>query len=420
MKKKIGKQYLILLVLLFGIFLTIPKDAKADGPPPYYISIQPDNYFNLSYYYDYLSYDLSFNFNISTNVYTILNLDFNLSYPLLTSRQISLGIDNNEDVELEFTAIFDIEGFLDNLPENPSFQDLILGFQYNSFYRIESNTSISQLSFKFIKSPIFGFQSEDNFSIGYYKGEISGNPELLSTYESELEGVNYINGEIESLEEEEVYYFTIYEVNEKPENPPSYNWLWILIPIAIGFVGILIVLSKKDYIKHIKRRTTSIDKGAHRLEIEEVLENENRSKIIDLILENPGIHFNELLRKTNLAPGNLVWHLDILETYRVIKKKRVGNYVMFIPYYNKNPLSNVDLKLQKSELTLQILELIEENPGIWNNKLTEEMEIHRKTIQYHIDKLIDLGLVYKKKDGSKKKIYPNLKADYYEDKTIKE
>ncbi|TFF85484.1 MAG: hypothetical protein EU518_01105, partial [Promethearchaeota archaeon] len=247
------KLYLILLALSLGLFIGMPNETEANGGPPYNIIIPPNDYFNLTYSYNFLQFD----FNISTNVYTILNLDFNLSYHLLTSRQISLEIKNNEDVELEFTAIFDIEGFLDNLPENPSFQDLILGFQYNSFYKIKSNTSISQLSFKFIKSPIFGFQTEDNFSIGYYKGEISGNPELLSTYESESEGVNYINGEIESLEEEEVYYFTIYEVNEKPENPPSYNWLWILIPIAIGFVGILIVLSKKDYIKHIKRRTTS-------------------------------------------------------------------------------------------------------------------------------------------------------------------
>ncbi|MBD3196611.1 MAG: winged helix-turn-helix transcriptional regulator [Candidatus Lokiarchaeota archaeon] len=163
------------------------------------------------------------------------------------------------------------------------------------------------------------------------------------------------------------------------------------------------------------KRQTSLEKGAHRLTMEEVLENKNRSTIIDHILEEPGIHFNELLRKTDLAPGNLVWHLDILESYKVIAKKRVGNYVMYIPYYSKNPLSNIDLKLKKSELTLEILETIEKNPGIWNGKITDKMEIHRKTIQYHIDKLIDLGLVYKIKDGSKKKIFPNLDADYFGD-----
>jgi predicted transcriptional regulator len=59
--------------------------------------------------------------------------------------------------------------------------------------------------------------------------------------------------------------------------------------------------------------------------------------------------------------------------------------------------------------------MILENPGIWNAKITDELETHRKTIQYHIDKLIDLGLIYKKSDGRKKKIYPNLEAEYFKD-----
>jgi predicted transcriptional regulator len=147
--------------------------------------------------------------------------------------------------------------------------------------------------------------------------------------------------------------------------------------------------------------------------MEEVLENKNRNKIIELVLDNPGIHFNQLLRKTDLAPGNLVWHLDILETYKVIGKKRVGNYLAYFPYYQKNPISNIDLKLQKSELTLQVLEMIEEKPGIYNKIITDRLEINRKTIDYHIKKLMDLGLINRKKDGRKKKLYPNLEADYY-------
>ncbi|MBD3216246.1 MAG: winged helix-turn-helix transcriptional regulator [Candidatus Lokiarchaeota archaeon] len=418
---KFNKKLFVLLVALSsGILMGIPNQSKANGGPPYNITIQPNNYFNITYSYDYSPFDLVFNFNLSTNVYTDLSLDFNLTYPLLTSRQIYLEINANEDVEIEFKGLFDIEGFIEDLPENPTFEDIILGFNYNSFYRIKSNTTISELKFRFIKSPLFGFQGDNNYSIGFYKGNLNGNPELILTTEREGAGIEYLEGEIENFEEESDYYISVYEIETNPINPPNYFWIWIIVPIILGFIAIIIVMTKKDYIERMKRRNVNIDKGSHRLDIEEVLENENRSKIIDLILEEPGIHFNELLRKTELAPGNLVWHLDILETYKVIKKKRVGNYVMFIPYYNKNPLSNINLKLQKSELTLQILESIEENPGIWNSKLTDEMEIHRKTIQYHIDKLIDLGLIYKKKEGSKKKIYPNLKADYYEDKTIKD
>ncbi|MFX1393140.1 MAG: winged helix-turn-helix transcriptional regulator, partial [Promethearchaeota archaeon] len=154
-------------------------------------------------------------------------------------------------------------------------------------------------------------------------------------------------------------------------------------------------------------------KGAHRLTLEEVLENENRNKIIDLILEEPGIHFNELLRKTDLAAGNLVWHLDILETYKIIGKKRIANYIAYFPYYHKNPISNIDLTLSKSKLSLEILEMIEKEPGIWNNLITNRFKVDHKTTYYHIKKLVELGLIYIKKSGRKKKIYPNLESDYF-------
>ena len=130
-------------------------------------------------------------------------------------------------------------------------------------------------------------------------------------------------------------------------------------------------------------------------------------------MKEPGIHFNELLRKTELAAGNLVWHLDILQTYKIIGKKRVGNFIAYFPYYQKNPISNVDLKLQKSKLTLEILELIEKEPGIWNNIITKKFKVDHKTIHYHLNKLYELGLIKQEKEGRKKKIFPNFDSEYY-------
>ena len=72
-----------------------------------------------------------------------------------------------------------------------------------------------------------------------------------------------------------------------------------------------------------------------------------------------------------------------------------------------------DLILEKSDLTLKVLKNIENNPGIWNKKITNKLERNRKTIQYHIDKLIDLGLIVKKKDGRKRKLFPNLDSEYF-------
>ena len=72
--------------------------------------------------------------------------------------------------------------------------------------------------------------------------------------------------------------------------------------------------------------------------------------------------------------------------------------------------------MQKSEFTLKILKIIEDNPGIWNTKISQTINISRKTIEYHIRKLEDLGLIYGLKQGNKNKLYPNFKAEYFSHK----
>jgi len=103
----------------------------------------------------------------------------------------------------------------------------------------------------------------------------------------------------------------------------------------------------------------------------------------------------------------------LLETYKIIRKERFEHYLVYFPYYQKNPISNIDLTLKKSDLTLKVLEIIQENPGIWNSMITKKLKINRKTIQYHIEKLVELGLIQAKKEGTRKKLFPNLDSDYF-------
>ena len=149
-----------------------------------------------------------------------------------------------------------------------------------------------------------------------------------------------------------------------------------------------------------------INTGPHRLTIEQVLENENRDKIITLILEQPGVHFNEILREIDISAGTLVWHLDILETFKVIQKQRIGQYLVYYPYTVKNPISKLDLKLRKSRTTLEILQLINDNPGMYQNQIAHRMDLNHKTVKYHIDKLIESEFIQTKKKGRKNLFFP--------------
>ena len=62
--------------------------------------------------------------------------------------------------------------------------------------------------------------------------------------------------------------------------------------------------------------------------------NENKSKILNHIVKNPGVRYRELLRLTGLANGVLSYHLKILGESRSIKVNREG--IKMTRYYPKN------------------------------------------------------------------------------------
>ncbi|TFG08495.1 MAG: hypothetical protein EU539_02085 [Promethearchaeota archaeon] len=347
-------------------------------------------------------------FEIKTGTEAELNIDYNEN---LKDRQISVDIDNENLISLNVRVRRSLDDFgVSDKPSNPKKGNLELQYNYYCIYRIQSNETIDKVKFEFDKDSKFNLDPLKEYSIAVYE-EDEESWKLLNTEEVSDDSNVYLLASMEDIEPNTDYYITIYEIGYLP-----HVIIFTSIIIAVGIISLVILISKKDFIHYLKTRSTYIQKGAHRLTLDEVLENENRNKIIDLILEEPGIHFNELLRRTELAPGNLVWHLDILETYKIIGKKRITNFVAYFPYYQKNPISNIDLKLSKSKLTLEILEMIEEEPGIYNNIITKRKKVDHKTIQYHIHKLLDLKLINSKKEGRKKKLYPNLEAEYFTEK----
>ncbi|MCK4379788.1 MAG: hypothetical protein KAW51_01540 [Candidatus Lokiarchaeota archaeon] len=359
-----------------------------------------------------VSYDFKNNntFEILADVYINLYIEYDNS---ISYRQTYFIINNSVPISLNISTKSNLQNFgIIQSPQQPQKSNKRFNFEYNCISMIRSNVSIANLTIRYRKVQEFGLNPDALYSLAIFETN-QESWELIETVEkvNESNSEKYIESSITILQQDTEYYITIFEVEAIQK-----DWTLVIITvsiIAVGIIGLIVLISKKNYFQYLRTRTIPIEKGAHRLSLDDVLENENRNKIIDLILNEPGIHFNELLRKTGLAAGNLVWHLDILVTYKVIGKKRIGNFIAYFPYYQKNPISNVDLKLKKSKLTLEVLEMIEKQPGIWNNIITKKFKVDHKTIQYHLNKLIDLGLITFRKEGRKKKIYPNLESDYF-------
>jgi len=405
LSKRYGKSYAVLLIVVLELTLFISYGlSRTENVSGFYIKdqIYPNETVNYNFYN-----------NITLGISSDTFIDIEIDYEnRIENRQIFFIINNSVPINLNIASKIAMNNFgFSKAPRNPRSGNSKYQYRYNCIFQIRTNTTIENLTIQSIKKSQFGFEPAKRYSLALYRSSQESWEIVDTITENNVSSSEeLLVSKLSLIQADTDYYITFLEIS-----PIVNEWFWIILIVllAVGIGSLVILISKKDYFQYLKTRTVPIEKGAHRLSLDEVLENENRNKIIDLILNEPGIHFNELLRKTGLAAGNLVWHLDILETYKVIGKKRIGKFIAYFAYYQKNPIDNLNLKLSKSKLTLEILEMIEREPGLWNNLITKRMKVDHKTIQYHLEKLKDLNLVNIKKDGRKKKIFPNLDSEYF-------
>ncbi|UCD01592.1 MAG: winged helix-turn-helix transcriptional regulator [Promethearchaeota archaeon] len=207
-----------------------------------------------------------------------------------------------------------------------------------------------------------------------------------------------------------ILYYLILSFEETffaPDKVPLGLVIISLLIATIFIFSLFIALTVKEYRSYFMRKAY-IKKGRSYLTFSDIFENENRINILTQILNNPGIHHNELLRSCNLQKGQLRWHLEVLLKYRIIKKERYGQYSMYFPITSSFE-SNDSLKnlFVKSKTTSEILNIIQENPGINSSEISRVLNLSRNTIKYHIDKLSEENLIYLTKKGRKIELYPN-------------
>ncbi len=190
--------------------------------------------------------------------------------------------------------------------------------------------------------------------------------------------------------------------------PAVWNYTISVIGISAGII--FMAMSKEEYRVYVQRWIAP-RQSRHQLTYEEIFENEYRLSIIDCILKQPGIHYNEILRQCNLHAGQCRWHLDVLLSYGIIKSKPVGQYVLYYPVNKSNPLKEEDLTVVKSERTLQILNVIRFSPGITASKVAEALNLKRNSVKYHVDKLLERKIITFKVKGRNKLLYYNKTND---------
>ncbi|QCC51971.1 winged helix-turn-helix transcriptional regulator [Halapricum salinum] len=123
---------------------------------------------------------------------------------------------------------------------------------------------------------------------------------------------------------------------------------------------------------------------------------DTRDKVISQIRQRPGIHFNELVRTLDLAPGQVQYHL---------KKLRRAAVVVEEPLYGKTHYYTTEygawerraLAVLHRETAREILVHLLTNGRSRPGAVAERLDVARSTLEWHLDHLVEQDLVEKER-----------------------
>ena len=203
--------------------------------------------------------------------------------------------------------------------------------------------------------------------------------------------------------------FLLIKLNEKPvldlDISVLSSILFILLVPTLAFVLTLTALTVSEYKNYFIKRSY-IKEGRSYLSLADIFQNEIRLNLLTQILNNPGIHHNELLRSCNLNKGQLQWHLDTLLKHSIIKKEKHGQYTIYFPITSsREAIEAFKNQFSKSKTTLEVLNTVKNNPGINSTEISRILNLSRNSIKYHIDKLVEKNYIRLEKKGRVNELY---------------
>lgn len=125
-----------------------------------------------------------------------------------------------------------------------------------------------------------------------------------------------------------------------------------------------------------------------------------RTTIANAVEVHPGLHFNELVRRLDLAPGQVQYHLKQLrDNDAVIAESLYGRTHYYPPSYSD--WERRALALLRRETAGDIVAYLLVNEQTRPTVLTDNLDIVRSTLEWHLDRLVTHGLVEKDYDGGR-------------------
>jgi Mn-dependent DtxR family transcriptional regulator len=145
-----------------------------------------------------------------------------------------------------------------------------------------------------------------------------------------------------------------------------------------------------------------------RIEKDELLENERRAQIFELIKQQPGIHLSQIARSLDLAWGTTLHHLRKLREQRLVQIKQNGHHKCF--FINGSGYSDQQMQamsLLKNDTLADVASAIEAHAGSSLKQVSEALGISSPLAAFHVRKLERAGLIRKERAGKQVRLTPS-------------
>ena len=138
-----------------------------------------------------------------------------------------------------------------------------------------------------------------------------------------------------------------------------------------------------------------------KLKRKDILDHFLRGQIYGYIKVHPGEHYTAIKRNLQLNNGTLTYHLDVLEREGLIVSKPKGSRKIFYPVGMKIPDNGLHA------IQEDILERVNESPGMSISDLARLMGTSRQLANYHVKKLVEDGKIDIERKGVRARCFPS-------------
>jgi len=122
-----------------------------------------------------------------------------------------------------------------------------------------------------------------------------------------------------------------------------------------------------------------------------------RKEIFQIIKQNPGITFRQLVREVGTGIGDVQHHLHILEEEGLVVSRRLGKRRYIFPSSFERDWEKIMIALSTKTRRKILLNL--SNGPKTQSELAREVGVTQPTISYHLKFLLKLGVVEEKREG---------------------